>query len=317
MPVRACARRCAELRASELTDWDFIIGAMLLAPLLHCHLRRPSFSLFLFFLLIRRPPRSTLFPYTTLFRSRIQIAQILDGLIGHVSREIVAGLSDPRKDLGGVAEQVGRPLVGLAAHEPVKVLEAHPNRPLVERSSNRVLKARRVVLLAEPGRRVTVLFEDFTDGGVVWPDDGVVAGVAGRLLGDNAEPDGVMVATGDQRSPSRRAQRSGMELRVAQAHVGDMVKPRRWDDATERAGDAIARIVAHDQQNVGCTFWRNYFGRPIWLRLRGIEADFAAELRWRWRQIISVDRRCCAGRARHACRLLGPRRVPAQQRAQS
>src|SRR6202030_1052695 len=27
--------------------------------------------LFLFFLMIRRPPRSTLFPYTTLFRSRI------------------------------------------------------------------------------------------------------------------------------------------------------------------------------------------------------------------------------------------------------
>src|SRR6266568_8669087 len=28
------------------------------------------FSFFLFFLMIRRPPRSTLFPYTTLFRSR-------------------------------------------------------------------------------------------------------------------------------------------------------------------------------------------------------------------------------------------------------
>src|SRR5205809_8138492 len=28
-----------------------------------------SFSLFFFFLMIRRPPRSTLFPYTTLFRS--------------------------------------------------------------------------------------------------------------------------------------------------------------------------------------------------------------------------------------------------------
>src|SRR5688572_33208942 len=27
------------------------------------------FSLFLFFLMLRRPPRSTLFPYTTLFRS--------------------------------------------------------------------------------------------------------------------------------------------------------------------------------------------------------------------------------------------------------
>src|SRR5260370_26956522 len=30
----------------------------------------PYYSLF-FFLMIRRPPRSTLFPYTTLFRSRI------------------------------------------------------------------------------------------------------------------------------------------------------------------------------------------------------------------------------------------------------
>src|SRR5205085_7060774 len=29
-----------------------------------------SYSCFLFFLLLRRPPRSTLFPYTTLFRSR-------------------------------------------------------------------------------------------------------------------------------------------------------------------------------------------------------------------------------------------------------
>src|SRR3712207_7056926 len=29
----------------------------------------PRVSLFLFFLMIRRPPRSTLFPYTTLFRS--------------------------------------------------------------------------------------------------------------------------------------------------------------------------------------------------------------------------------------------------------
>src|SRR6267143_7218264 len=31
--------------------------------------RSHNFSLFFFFLMIRRPPRSTLFPYTTLFRS--------------------------------------------------------------------------------------------------------------------------------------------------------------------------------------------------------------------------------------------------------
>src|SRR5207248_9501789 len=31
--------------------------------------RAPYFAIFFFFLMIRRPPRSTLFPYTTLFRS--------------------------------------------------------------------------------------------------------------------------------------------------------------------------------------------------------------------------------------------------------
>src|SRR2546423_13778813 len=33
------------------------------------NLRRPVILAFFFFLMIRRPPRSTLFPYTTLFRS--------------------------------------------------------------------------------------------------------------------------------------------------------------------------------------------------------------------------------------------------------
>src|SRR5437016_12387408 len=41
---------------------------------------------FFFFLMIRRPPRSTLFPYTTLFRSRIQ--SILQFRKGKHAREI-------------------------------------------------------------------------------------------------------------------------------------------------------------------------------------------------------------------------------------
>src|SRR2546430_12997991 len=39
-------------------------------PTLNCQSRLTSRSTF-FFLMIRRPPRSTLFPYTTLFRSRV------------------------------------------------------------------------------------------------------------------------------------------------------------------------------------------------------------------------------------------------------
>src|SRR5256885_3365966 len=44
--------------------------------------------LFFFFLMIRRPPRSTLFPYTTLFRSLT--AWIVDGNGGKLMREFYA-----------------------------------------------------------------------------------------------------------------------------------------------------------------------------------------------------------------------------------
>src|SRR5262245_63407945 len=40
---------------------------------------------FIFFLMFRRPPRSTLFPYTTLFRSsgkRVKVAEVGDLLVG-------------------------------------------------------------------------------------------------------------------------------------------------------------------------------------------------------------------------------------------
>src|SRR2546422_6949703 len=44
-------------------------------PLLHGRLG----TLFVFFLMIRRPPRSTLFPYTTLFRSEQLAAEAVHG----------------------------------------------------------------------------------------------------------------------------------------------------------------------------------------------------------------------------------------------
>src|SRR3712207_9217738 len=51
-----------------------------------------------FFLMIRRPPRSTLFPYTTLFRSTGE-ARVRDPVVvGHpVADHVVAGL-DPRPE---------------------------------------------------------------------------------------------------------------------------------------------------------------------------------------------------------------------------
>src|SRR5436189_1709081 len=48
-----------------------------------------TFVFFIFFLMIRRPPRSTLFPYTTLFRSQLRIVldavqEFADKPLGHV-----------------------------------------------------------------------------------------------------------------------------------------------------------------------------------------------------------------------------------------
>src|SRR5215204_6798870 len=42
--------------------------------------RRLHFSIFFFFLMIRRPTRSTLFPYTTLFRSQDRVRDLALGL---------------------------------------------------------------------------------------------------------------------------------------------------------------------------------------------------------------------------------------------
>src|SRR2546427_2349712 len=53
---------------------------------------------FFFFLMIRRPPRSTLFPYTTLFRSRLGglgIGVVLDdGKVDHAVGEVARSVVD-------------------------------------------------------------------------------------------------------------------------------------------------------------------------------------------------------------------------------
>src|SRR3712207_9190157 len=61
-------------------------------------------SLSLFFLMIRRPPRSTLFPYTTLFRSQLSAQQ---------QRRLVGGMGGER-----VLHQPGAQAADLLLHLP-------------------------------------------------------------------------------------------------------------------------------------------------------------------------------------------------------
>src|SRR2546429_2163339 len=61
--------------------------------------------------MIRRPPRSTLFPYTTLFRSERQVApRVRERAVVVVEEERRAELPDPRRQLCAAGEhhQIGR-----------------------------------------------------------------------------------------------------------------------------------------------------------------------------------------------------------------
>src|SRR2546422_2318049 len=64
------------------------------------------YSILFFFLMIRRPPRSTLFPYTTLFRSHAPIEDFASGtslldIHAQVSRASIANQSAFRYILAG------------------------------------------------------------------------------------------------------------------------------------------------------------------------------------------------------------------------
>ncbi len=114
----------------------------------------------------------------------------------------------------------------------------------------------------------------------------------------------MVVAAGDQRGAGRRAERSRVEVGVAQPVVGDAVKRRRRDDAAEGRGRGEADVVGQDEQNVRRALRRHDARRPIGLRLRGVELDLAAELLRRRRQHAAVDRRGRVRRARRAVDLL-------------
>ena len=225
---------------------------------------------------------------------------VRDRVVGHGRGEVPFRIADVGIDRRGLAEQVRLPLAGVAADEAVEVIEAHADRPAVERPGLARLERRHVVVLAEPRGGVAVVLEDAADGRAVFADDAVVAGKARGYFGDHAETRRVVVAAGDQRRARRRAERGGMELRVAQPRLRDAIQGRRRDDAAERARRAEADVVGHDQQHVGRALGRHDGRRPVRLRLIGVVLDDAAELRGRRGELFSVDRRGGARRARHA-----------------
>ena len=150
---------------------------------------------------------------------RLLLAHPLDRLVGHVLGEVVALLGrllrlDRRRAL--VERRVV--LVRLAADEAVEVLEtAAAGRPGVEGPHRARLPDRHLVALAELRRRVAVQLQGLRQRRTRVGADRVVAGRRRRELGDDAHPDRVVVAAGQQGGPRRRAERRRVEAVVLQA----------------------------------------------------------------------------------------------------
>ena len=83
-------------------------------------------------------------------RRLVDATQVIDGIISHAGDEVPTRLAIKRINLGGVAEQVRLPLVGVAADETVEILEAHAGRPFVKRPDLAGGKRGYVVILAKP-----------------------------------------------------------------------------------------------------------------------------------------------------------------------
>src|SRR2546425_10528956 len=91
----------------------------------------PSFlSFFFFFLMIRRPPRSTLFPYTTLFRSAPRRGRVLFG------EEDLTGVAAHRRVERGIVQvPEGRRLFPFMSVVENLLLGAHTARARAERAT--------------------------------------------------------------------------------------------------------------------------------------------------------------------------------------
>ena len=204
-------------------------------------------------------------------------ADPLDGLVGDVVVEVVVRVAQVRLDGLGPVEDRGPPLAGLGPDEPVELFEAQAGRPEIERSGLAVLPVGHVVVLAEPGGVPALLLEDFGDGGGVLAHQAVVAGEAGGQFHDVAGMHRVVVAAGEQRRARGRRDRRGVELRVAQPVLGQLVQRRRVAGPAEGARRAEADVIEEDDDDIGSPLGRLDRLRKIRLRVFHAQPDLPLE----------------------------------------
>ena len=202
----------------------------------------------------------------------------LDRPVGQVLGQVVALLGGLRRlDLMVVVDEVGVPLARVAAEEPVEALKPAAQRPAVVRARGRLLAAGDQMPLADHVGAVAVLEQHLGQEPVLERDQPVVAGIAGRHLGDARHRVAVMVAAGDDARAARRAERRRVHVVVAQAALGQAVEVRRRDRAAIAPELTEPRVVQHDEQHVRRALRRPHRSWPRRRRLIRRPADHTRE----------------------------------------
>ena len=152
-----------------------------------------------------------------------------------------------------ILDQPRLPLRGLAGQEAVEVVEADPlaGGPQRERPHRRRVGRRRVVPLAEGGGLVTVSAQDLRNGRRGPGNHAGIAVPVHRAFRNRPGTHPLVVASGQQRRPRRRADRRGMEGVVADALVRDARQRGRMDRSAVGVGQAEADVVEQDDEDVG------------------------------------------------------------------
>ena len=214
------------------------------------------------------------------------LVQPVDGIVGQILVQVVAlfgGLG--RRHERRVANQVRLELRRLPGEESVEGLEAQIRRPVLERTGRSGLDGWCVVPLAPRSRGVAVILEHFCHECAALGNPPAEGIPVVRELGDDPGADPVMVASGEERRPSRRAQGGRMKPVVADPLAEDALEGRGVDLAAKRRRLARTRVVHQDNENV-----RSILGKPTWRHARLVdrllhrEADLAGHRCWRKRK---------------------------------
>ena len=97
-----------------------------------------------------------------------------------------------------------------------------------------------------------------------------------------------------------------MELGVAQPCFGDAIQRRRRNDPAESAGNAVALVIGHDEQDVRRALGRDDARWPVRLGIGSSFLYHAAERQRRRRDLFPVNGDGGVGRTGCAVDLLGP-----------